>query len=134
MFLYKNFHFLGASQIWCKPKNASLSWLNQNIQRRNAANPNADGKIQRGSRKVELLDVQFRPYLDENGIDRSWWKVEKIKFNNEYKYPIVLPKNSPISKLITVWHHKRTGHAEREMTLDKTKSKHLHSGMCVQSL
>ena len=47
------------------------------------------------------------PYIDEDGIIRVGGRLNKLNFNKEYKYPIVLPKGSPISKLIIAWCHKK---------------------------
>ena len=39
-------------------------------------------------------------YVDEYGIIKVSERLDKSNLNNEFKYPIVLPKYSPISKLI----------------------------------
>ena len=38
------------------------------------------------------------------------------------KHSIVLPKSSPISKLIIAWCHKKTGHAGRGRTLNEIRT------------
>ena len=62
------------------------------------------------------------PYIDKDGIIRVGGRLNKLNLNNEYKYPIVLPKCSPISKLIIAWCHKKTGHAGRGMTLNEIQT------------
>ena len=44
--------------------------------------------------------------------------MDKLNLNNECKHLIVLPKGSPISKLIIKWCHKKTCHKGRSMTLN----------------
>ena len=46
-------------------------------------------------------------YLDEDGITRVGEKLDKLNLNKECKHPIVLPKGSHISKLISTWCHKK---------------------------
>ena len=46
----------------------------------------------------------------------------KSNLNNECKDSIVLPKGSPISKLIIAWCHKKTGHAGRGMTFKEIRT------------
>ena len=58
------------------------------------------------------------PYLDEDGIIRVGRRLDKLNLNNECKHLIVLPRGSPISKLIITWCHKKTGHKGRGMTLN----------------
>ena len=46
-------------------------------------------------------------YLDEDGITRVGEKLDKLNLNKECKHPIVLPKGSHISRLITTWCYKK---------------------------
>ena len=62
------------------------------------------------------------PYIDEDGIIRVGGRLDKSNLNNECKHPIVLPKGSPISKLIIVWCHKKTDHTGRGTTLNENRT------------
>ena len=62
------------------------------------------------------------PYIDEDGIIRVGGRLDKSNLNNECKHPIVLPKGSPISKLIIAWCHKKTGLTGRGMTLNENRT------------
>ena len=57
-----------------------------------------------GSEEVEIKNssqiYNLDRYIDEDGIIRVGGRVDKSNLNNEYKHPVVLPKGSPISKLI----------------------------------
>ena len=46
-------------------------------------------------------------------------RLDKSNLNNEWKHLVVLPKYSPITKLIIVWRYKKTGQAGRGMTLNE---------------
>ena len=74
-----------------------------------------------GSEEAEIKNssqiYNLDSYIDEDGIIRVGGRLDKSIFNNECEHPIVLPKGSPISKLIIAWCHKKTGHAV--ITLDK---------------
>ena len=59
-------------------------------------------EIQKSSR-IYNLD----PYIDDDGIIIVGGRQDKSNLNNECKHPIVLPKGSPISKLIIAWCHKK---------------------------
>ena len=48
------------------------------------------------SSQIDNLD----PYLDKDGIIRVGGRLDKSNLNNECKHLIMLPKGSPISKLI----------------------------------
>ena len=78
-----------------------------------------------GSEEAEIKKssqiYNLDPYIDEDGIIRVGGRLDKSNLNNECKHLIVLPKGSPISKLIIAWRHKKTGHAGRSMTLNKIR-------------
>ena len=49
-------------------------------------------------------------------------RLDKSNLSNECKHLIVLPKGSPVSKLIIPWCNKNAGHAGRGMTLNKIQA------------
>ena len=57
-----------------------------------------------GSEEVEIKKssqiYNLDPYLDKDGIIRVGGRLDKSNLNNECKHLIMLPKGSPISKLI----------------------------------
>ncbi|XP_059219534.1 uncharacterized protein LOC131995236 [Stomoxys calcitrans] len=50
------------------------------------------------------------PFIDENGILRVGGRLQKAKFNYEYKHPILLSKHNPLSRLILSDAHVKTLH------------------------
>ena len=72
--------------------------------------------------KISSKINNLNPYLDENGIIRVGGRSEKSNINNDCKHPILMPKNSHVSKLVILWCHQKTGHAGRGMTLNKVRS------------
>ena len=72
--------------------------------------------------KISSKINNLNPYLDENGIIRVGGRLEKSNINSDCKHPILMPKNSHVSKLIILWCHQKTGHAGRGMTLNEVRS------------
>ena len=70
-------------------------------------------------RKKSSQIYNLDPYIDEDGTIRVGGRLNKSNLNNECKHLIVLPKGSPISKLIIAWCHNKTGHAGRGMIFNK---------------
>ena len=70
------------------------------------------------SRQIYNLDH----YLDEDCIIRVGRRLDKSNLNNECQHLTVLPKGSPISKLIIAWCHKKTSHAGRGMKLNEIRT------------
>ena len=61
------------------------------------------------SQKAEIKMSQIynlNPQLDYDSTIRVGGRLNKSNLNNECNNLIVLPKGSPISKLITAWCHK----------------------------
>ena len=61
-------------------------------------------------------------YLDEDGIIRVGGRLDKLNLSNKCKHLNVLPKGSPISKLIIAKCHKKTGNSGRDMTLNQIQT------------
>ena len=78
---------------------------------------------EQGSEEAEIKKssqiYNLDPYVEEYGIIRVGGRLYKLNLNNDCKHPIVLPKGSPISKLIISWCNKKSGHAGRGMTLNE---------------
>ena len=52
--------------------------------------------------KISSKISSLNPYLDENGIIRVWGRLEKSEIRSDCKYPILMPKDCHISKLVIV--------------------------------
>ncbi|XP_062708969.1 uncharacterized protein LOC134288366 [Aedes albopictus] len=64
------------------------------------------------------------PYLDDLGILRMRSRIGAATFAPvEAKYPAVLPRQHPITKLITDWYHRRFRHANRETVVNEIRQR-----------
>ena len=50
------------------------------------------------------------------------WRIGSSNINDEWKYPIILPEKSQISKIIVLWCHKKTEHSKRGMVLKEIQN------------
>ena len=79
--------------------------------------------MHRQTGSIKMLQInEITGYEEEDGIIRVEGRLDKSNLNNECKHPIVLPKGSPISKLIIAWCHKKTGLTGRGMTLNENRT------------
>ena len=98
----------------CIVKMVQLKYFNEELKllkMKNEENVKISGKIS-----------SLKPYLDENGIIRVGWRLEKTEINNDCKHPILMQKYCHISKLIILWCRQKTGHYGRGMVLNKIRS------------
>ena len=116
-FANKNLRILDISQIQQAErytiKLVQLKYFNEEMKKLLMRKQGSEEAEIKNSSQIYNLDS----YIDEDGIIRVGGRLDKSIFNNECEHPIVLPKGSPISKLIIAWCHKKTGHAV--ITLDK---------------
>ena len=76
------------------------------LQQRNEKTADEE-KGRKGTERAEIKKssqiYHLNPYIDEDGIIRVGGRLDISNVNNECKHPILLPKSSPISKLIIAW-------------------------------
>ena len=58
----------------------------------------------------------LNPFMDENGLIRVGGRLRKSV------HPVPLSKTGNLTKMIARWCHERTGHVERNMTLNELRS------------
>lgn len=64
------------------------------------------------------------PYLDNQGILRMRSRIGAASFApDEAKYPAVLPRQHPITKLITDWYHRCFRHANRDTIVNEMRQR-----------
>ena len=57
------------------------------------------------------------PFTDDEGIIRVGGRIRKAKISFENKHPIILSRESPLSRLIVSYHHDVVKHQGRTITL-----------------
>ncbi|XP_064639582.1 uncharacterized protein LOC135494836 [Lineus longissimus] len=62
------------------------------------------------------------PYLDENDIIRVGGRIRRANVPRGVKHPVLLPKDSHITRVIVRHFHERTGHGGRNMTLNEVRA------------
>ena len=73
--------------------------------------------ITRGS-KLSSLD----PFLDEHGLLRVGGRIQKSSFLYGVKHPLIIPKDTHITRLIINHHHEKIHHQGRGMTMNQLRS------------
>lgn len=65
---------------------------------------------------------QLDPFLDEDGLLRVGGRIKKTSELYGVKHPLILPKNSHVSHLITAHQHEKTAHQGRSLTINAIRS------------
>ncbi|XP_062712397.1 uncharacterized protein LOC134289829 [Aedes albopictus] len=64
------------------------------------------------------------PFIDEHGVLRQRGRIGAATFApTEAKYPAILPRQHPITFLITDWYHRRFRHANRETVTNEMRQR-----------
>ena len=58
------------------------------------------------------------PFLDVDGILRVGGRLRRASLADDIKFPIILPRNSHVTKLIVKHFHERIRHQGKGMTLN----------------
>lgn len=72
--------------------------------------------------KVSSSLRKLCPFLDENGILRVGGRLQESSMDYSEKHPIILPKESHISKMIIDFYHEKAAHQGRGFTLAKLRA------------
>ncbi len=62
------------------------------------------------------------PFVDDNGILRVGGRLRRANLSDDHKFPIILPKNNYVSKLIVREIHVSVKHQGRGITLNEIRS------------
>ena len=93
-------------------------YFNEELKLLKKTNGEANDVKLKNKSSISNLD----PYLDREGIIRVGGRIDRSNINDECKHPVILPKESQISRLIALWCHQKTGHAGRGMTLNQIRT------------
>ncbi|XP_070180319.1 uncharacterized protein [Littorina saxatilis] len=78
------------------------------------------GACELKSKSNPLRDLD--PFLDDDSLLRVGGRLRKTSELYGVKHPLILPKNSHLSRLIAVHHHEKTAHQGRSLTLNDIRS------------
>ena len=74
-----------------------------------------------GSLGKERQLSTLNPFMDKHGIIRVGGRLRRSGVRDEYKHPIILPKESKVTDLIVQWYHYNTAHGGRGITLNEIR-------------
>ena len=92
-------------------------YLQREIQFYSHSNPSSRKQLTNKERRKEKSLWKLDPYLDPNGILRVGGRIRKSSFSDELKNPVILPKDSVISRRIADHIHHEVKHRGRTTTL-----------------
>ena len=65
---------------------------------------------------------KLNPFVDESGVIRVGGRLQKASIPDKVKHPIILPRDSHVSKLLVEYLHDRSKHQGRGITLNEVRS------------
>ena len=78
----------------------------------------------KGNPQVNKTGPMYKldPFVDDNGILRVGGRLRRANLNDDHKFPIILPKNDHVSRLIVRYFHENVKHQGRGITLNELRS------------
>ena len=96
------------------------------LQKMKQENANPDNRVFARQRKATMKTssslYKLDPFLDVDGILRVGGRLRRVSLADDIKFPIILPRNSHVTKLIVKHFHERTHHQGKGMTLNEVRS------------
>ncbi|XP_062712613.1 uncharacterized protein LOC134289907 [Aedes albopictus] len=129
---WKNFRTEDRSQAWLSSKEfvEAENLLLKQVQKEAFAveyrllETSSDGTIKPIVNKASLL-YKLSPFLDQAGVIRMGSRIGAAPFvPYEAKYPIILPKNHKVTRLLTDSHHRRLLHANNETVVNDMRQRY----------
>ncbi|XP_072167323.1 uncharacterized protein [Diadema setosum] len=65
---------------------------------------------------------QLDPFLDDHDLLRVGGRLKKSEMMYGERHPVILPKDSHLSKLLALHNHRRTAHQRRNLTINVIRS------------
>ena len=99
-----------------------LDFLKQ-IKRKNP-DPNSRVFAQQRKSNIKTYSSLYKldPFVDEDGILRVGGRLRRASLSDDMKFPIILPRNSHVTKLIVRYFHESTSHQGKTMTINEVRS------------
>jgi len=96
------------------------------LQKMKQGNADPDSRVFAQQRKANMKSssslYKLDPFLDVNGILPVGGRLTRASLTDGTKFPIILPRNSHVTKLIVKHFHERTHHQGKGMTLKEVRS------------
>ena len=96
------------------------------LQKMKHKNAGTDSRIFAQQRKANMKTsssvYKLDPFLDVDGIFRVGGRLKRASLTDDIKFPIILSRNSHVTKLIVKHFHERTHHQGKGMTLNEVRS------------
>ena len=96
------------------------------LQKMKQENANPDSRVFAQQRKANMKTssslYKLDPFLDVNGILQVGGRLTRASLTDDTKFPIILPRNSHVTKLIVKHFQERTYHQGKGMTLNEVRS------------
>ena len=96
------------------------------LQKMKQENANPDNRVFAQQRKATMKTssslYKLDPFLDVDGILRVGGRLRRASLTDDIKFPIILPRNSHVTRLIVKHFHERTHHQGKGMTLNEVRS------------
>ena len=96
------------------------------LQKMKQENTDPDSRVFAQQRKANMKKssslYKLDPFLDVDGIVRVGGRLRRASLTDDIKFPIILPRNSHVTKLIIKHFHERTHHQGKGMTLNEVRS------------
>ncbi|XP_055056153.1 uncharacterized protein [Misgurnus anguillicaudatus] len=77
---------------------------------------------------------RLSPFLDHRGILRVGGRLEHAAMHSHIKHPVILPKNSHITRLLIDHYHRQVKHQGRGMTINELRSNGIWILGCSQAV
>lgn len=89
------------------------------LQRNLTLQPDKRERIQKSSRVFKLS-----PFLDLAGVMRMGSRIANAEcVSDESKFPVILPKDHYVTKLVIDWYHRKYRHANNETVVNDIRQK-----------
>lgn len=114
------------SAIICDAQIKAFKEVIEVLQKMKQENTDPDSRVFARQRKTDMKTnsslYKLDPFLDGNGILRVGGRLRRTSLTEDVKFPIILPRNSHVTKLIVKHFHERTQHQGKGMTLNEVRS------------
>ena len=89
-------------------------------------NPDPNSRVFGQQRKTKIKTYsslyKIYPFLDVKEILRVGDRLRSASLSDDFKFPIILPRNSHVTTFIVRYFHERTSHQDKTMTFSEVRS------------
>ena len=89
-------------------------------------NPDPNSRVFGQQRKTKIKTYsslyKIDPFLDDKEILRVGDRLRSASLSDDFKFPIILPRNSHVTTIVVRYFHERTSHQDKTMTFSEVRS------------